>query len=138
MDCIDHNRKGGKGGYTSIYKDGKMRLMHRVVYCETHSLPYEAIAGKVVRHKCDNSRCINPEHLELGTQADNMADMVSRGRSATGTMNGSAKLTLEQVVEIRRRYKPRCKVNGGRALAREFGCDQKTVSNIVNGKNWRT
>lgn len=89
--------------------------------------------GLIIRHKCDNPRCSNPRHLETGTYADNMADMVERGRSKTGESNPSAKLTHERVAEIKKR------LIGGesqQSLAREYGVCQQTVSDISRGRNW--
>ena len=54
-----------------------------------------------VRHTCDEPSCVNPEHLLLGTQQDNMRDKVERNRQAKGEKNGSAKLTEDIVREIR-------------------------------------
>lgn len=57
--------------------------------------------GLVVRHKCDNSTCVNPDHLELGTHQDNSNDMVERKRSASGERNPHSKLTNKQAEEIK-------------------------------------
>lgn len=124
-DCIDHGKVGGPYGHSS----GK----HRIAYCKAHGLRLEDIKGKVVRHTCDNGRCINPEHLLLGTHQDNVQDRVDRDRTARGEAHCQAKLTLEQVAAIRRRYKPRCRVNGTRAMGREFGVHQVTISEILRG-----
>ncbi|PHS59692.1 MAG: HNH endonuclease [Alteromonas sp.] len=113
-----------------------MQFAHRVAYVEARGLGIEDIAGKVVRHRCDNPPCINPDHLELGTVADNNRDMADRGRSTRGSASGNSKLTSEQVAEIRSRYVARCRINGGPALAREFGVGQQTISRIVNKKRW--
>lgn len=73
--------------------------VHRYVY-ETYNGKIDE--GLVVRHKCDNPSCINPDHLELGTHQDNMDDMVKRGRSTKGEKSASCKLSDEQVEEIKR------------------------------------
>ncbi|MCD9228614.1 HNH endonuclease signature motif containing protein [Ralstonia pseudosolanacearum] len=110
--------------------EGKTRLAHRIAYCEHHGLHLSAIDGYVVRHRCDNPPCVNPEHLELGTQADNMADCAKRSRLCSV-------LTAEQVAFIRNHYKPRCPEYGGKALARRFGVSQTTISMAFNRKVWK-
>lgn len=126
--CLEHNQKGTAGGYgkTTRKVNGKWVAisLHRLAYERTYgSIP----PGLDVRHKCDNRRCINPEHLELGTRADNLRDMAERGRS-------TAKLTYEQVQEIRKRYVFRCPVNGGKPLAEEYGVTPAAISAIVLNK----
>jgi hypothetical protein len=93
--------------------------------------------GMLVCHTCDNRPCINIEHLFLGTHADNSSDMVSKGRQAQGERNGNAKLTLEQVTEIRSRYVPRSAHANTYTLAREFGVSRSAISLIVNTRQWR-
>lgn len=136
--CIDHGRVTGvnRHGYATQYTFYRRELLHRLVYCEAHAVTPESIRGKVVRHTCDNPRCINPEHLIIGTQADNMRDMVERGRQASGSRLPQTKLTNAIVAQIRSRYTPRCVVNGGAALAREYGVDQSIISKIINNKIW--
>lgn len=133
--CIEHNQKGTKFGYGNGCYLGKRMSLHRAVYGKHHALTLTDMPD-VVRHKCDNPRCINPAHLEAGTQAANVADMHTRGRAPDfkGEHNPHAKLTDAQVAEIRRRYVPRCPINGGSALAREFGTHQTNVSLIVRGE----
>lgn len=64
-------------GYGKIKVDGETQRAHRVSY-ELHKRRIGA--GKVIRHKCDNPSCVNPTHLVAGTQAQNVADIVRRGR----------------------------------------------------------
>jgi HNH endonuclease/Helix-turn-helix len=93
--------------------------------------------GLHVLHHCDNRLCINPEHLWLGTHADNMRDMASKGRRKginAGEHNGRSKLTQEDADEIRRIY-----AKGGRSqqsIADEFGISQDAVSKIIRGKRY--
>lgn len=74
--CISH--KTNKNGYPILIRHGKFYLMNRYVYETYKSLIGE---GLLVMHTCDNPRCINPDHLNLGTHADNMKDMKIKGRA---------------------------------------------------------
>ena len=98
-------------------------------------MPIEYIKGTVVRHTCDNPRCINPKHLLLGTVQDNIDDMVARGRNrgASGERNSMAKLTDEQVRVIRSMYVRNSKTHGTVALSKLFGVSQTGISSIVRG-----
>ncbi|WP_292502878.1 HNH endonuclease [Mesorhizobium sp.] len=108
---------------------------HRVAYmlC-VGSMPAD---GLVVRHNCDNPLCVNPNHLEAGTQADNMDDMTKRGRRVgrglAGESNGSAKLTASEVATIRNL------ISDGStnvAIGRYFGVHHATISAIRRGVTW--
>lgn len=106
---------------------------HRVSYeLNKEPIPKNAI----VMHTCDVPACINPEHLQLGTHAENSADMVKKGRSARAEQHGLSKLTCKQVRRILHLYKPHCKVNGGRALAKRFSVNPSTISYIVSGRSF--
>lgn len=137
-ECVEWQGCRLPAGYGRRKYKGKDLLAHRLAYCEHHGLELEDIGGKVVRHRCDSPSCVNPEHLELGTHADNMQDMRERGRSARlqGTANGSAKLTEEDVLAIREEYVPRCRAHGGKALARKYGVSQQIVSDIITRRKW--
>lgn len=140
-NCIDHGQKGDKDGYghSARYVGDKRRnmKMHRIVYCEANELPYDAIDGLMVRHKCDNPRCINPAHLETGTHQDNTDDMTSRDRQAKGEKQASAVLTAGQVAEMRSLYVKGSRKFGAPALARQFGISKSQAHNIVSGADWR-
>ena len=103
-----------------------------------HRLAYQEYVGIIpedlyVCHHCDNRKCINPEHLFLGTPRDNTQDMMSKGRWAHGDRSGSAKLTEKQVIIIRKLSR-----NGatGKALGAEYGVSAATISHITNRKTW--
>lgn len=128
-------------GYGQIGSDGptkgsRMLLAHRVSY-ELHFGPIpkgEGYHGTVIRHTCDNRSCVNPNHLKLGTQADNLQDMRDKGRQNRGDRNAQSKLTEEQVLEIRKRHSLG---NISQALlARDFGVRKNTINRIINRKTW--
>ena len=85
----------------------------------------------VVRHKCDNPRCCNPDHLEPGTQRDNAADMVERLRSNRGARHHNVRLTEEDVIEILTSTESQAD------LMRKYKVGRQHMSDIVNGKRWR-
>lgn len=111
--------------------------LHRITYANHNNLTLDSISGKVVRHMCDNTRCINPHHLLIGTQVDNLKDMQDRGRNPKGEEHWLSKLTWETVALIRFRCVPGCKVNGCSALARELGVSHQEVSAVFHNKIWR-
>jgi hypothetical protein len=119
-------------GYSAFTYRSIKRLLHRHVYEEMYGFIPE---GLVVRHKCDNPRCINPEHLELGTHADNARDMYERGRSYSriGESNSCARLTEKQVIEIKRALMAGVH---GVTLAEEYGVTSSQINRIKKGKVW--
>ena len=138
LDCIDHAKVGDKDGYLGVTHKGRFTRAHRVAYCFARGIPIHYIQGYVIRHTCDNPRCINPEHLLLGTHQDNMDDKVARGRQAKlkGVVNGRAKLTEKDVEFIRKHYKPRCPEYGANVLAKRFAVSFGLISKIGNGRRW--
>lgn len=105
----------------------------------THRLAYEMCIAPIPRglhvlHRCDNPPCCNPDHLFLGTIADNNADKVAKGRQMRGTMTPRAVLTESQVSDIRARYAAGERVMD---LAVEFGVSRAQISNIAARRIWR-
>lgn len=131
--CIEFVGYRDRGGYGTILGgNGKKQQAHRLSWELCHGPIGE---GMVIRHKCDNPPCCNPDHLEIGTHADNARDMVTRNRSKRGESNGRAKLTDEQVREIRSLVRAG---NDQRSVARMFAISHAHVSYLVNGKKRRT
>ena len=126
----------GRMGYGTIRTgslcDGTRRNegAHRVSY-ELHVGPIPE--GLHVLHRCDVPACVNPDHLFLGTPADNTADMMAKGRQRKGESENRSKLTEADVREIRRRSESG---EEGRALAPEFGVCEGTISMVINRKTW--
>lgn len=89
--------------------------------------------GLVVRHKCDVPACVNPEHLELGTQVENCADKVLRGRCNVrfGSTHTNTSLTEKDVLEIRASLESR------KALALRYGIHYMTITDIIVKKTWK-
>lgn len=129
--------------YGHLERNGHKIKAHRYSWELTHGpIP----TGLQVCHLCDNPPCCNPTHLFLGTQQDNMDDMVSKGRHKNGSrthpeamLRGErhprAILTASQVAEIRARYIP-FEVTQSR-LAREYGVSQGAISFVIRGTTWR-
>lgn len=136
MSCIDHGQKGYGLGYGRYCYRGEQGTAHRVVYCKAHNLLLADIKGLVVRHTCDNARCINPEHLVLGTHQDNMDDRHTRKRTSRGVARPLAKLTAEQVQFIRSHYVRYSREWGTGAIARMLGVHQITVHRVISGGAW--
>lgn len=117
-------------GYAVINFQGLNHRVHRLVA----QAKFGELGKKVVCHKCDRPSCINPSHLFLGTQKENIQDCISKGRWAdrSGEIN-HAKLQPSSVREIRLRYE-----NGEKrtALAKEFAVGLSTVRDLINRKTW--
>ena len=105
---------------------------HRVVY---EALDGEIPEGKLLMHSCDNPRCVNPEHLTPGTDAENLADMRRKGRSARGEKHRAAKMTEAQVMEARRKYATGQYTIA--ALAAEYGLTSGPAYQMLRGITWK-
>lgn len=140
-ECIDHGRTKSLSpeGYALVTKPGtRSRCVgqHRLVYAAKAGVTLDELKGVVVRHTCDNPRCINPDHLVPGTRADNNRDRAERGRSAK-RVPSRHKLTAEDCAAIRKRYDPtRVGVsapNGIAQLARDYSVDPNVIYKALDG-----
>jgi hypothetical protein len=137
-----------ENGYGAFWVGDRQKRAHRYSW-EVHVGPIPK--GKRILHRCDNPCCVNPKHLFVGTDADNIADMVAKGRHPHGETHGSvtkpearprgeghgmAKLTDEDVREIRRLYRWRSKEFGTYGLANRYNVTQHLIVLILQGKIW--
>lgn len=134
-DCILSLYAKNKKGYAQITVNGRQVPHHRAVYCLTAGIELNTIVGLVVRHKCDNPGCINPDHLELGTHQDNSDDKWSRGRGKAGGAKGEQKSALSEsdVLAIRAQAR-RIEY---KQLAKQFNVSVQTICDIVKRRSWK-
>lgn len=129
------NWTGGKtDGYGRVRHIGKMKLLHR--------LSYEYFNGPIpeklfVCHHCDNRACFNPSHLFVGTNEDNLKDMIKKGRyknGMLGTTGKNAKLTIENVIQIKYMIKNGL---GNTEISKKFNVGHTTICQIRRGVTWK-
>ncbi len=122
-----HRTKHGYGRISGL-------LAHRIAFYLASGFDP---GDELVCHSCDNRRCVNPKHLFLGTNADNIADRDAKGRHVAlkGAEVGTSKLTVEQVKQIRLEY-----ALGGytqTSLGVKYGVHHSCISFITTNKHWR-
>lgn len=132
-DCWIWNGCKDKNGY------GKLTLNKKD--CRAHRISWQLINGEIpnkmiICHSCDNPPCVNPRHLFLGTHKINNADMIKKGRKKifSGSLNPMAKLTENDVVEIRKWAESGIKHG---IIAYNFGIKKSSISQIVTKKSWK-
>ena len=137
----------GSHGYGQLNIEGKPETAHRLSWLiHNGNIP----SGLFICHTCDNRRCVNPDHLFLGTQSDNMRDALSKGKSCLaqpnvmvahpekrhwGSKNPRSKLTEEQVKEMRSMYTPGQITMA--QIAEKYGVTRHAVGNIVKRRLWK-
>jgi HNH endonuclease/helix-turn-helix resolvase-like protein len=132
-DCNSHYLN--ESGYPKIRRNGELTTVHRYLYEQKHGILPKEI---VVRHKCDNSKCINLDHVETGTQRENTNDTKKRGRIVNppimrGETNNAAKLTKEKVIQIRELLSSGVSVGN---LMKRFSIGKSQLYRIKRGQSW--
>ena len=124
-------------GYGNVFFQGAYHRVHRLAYVLSHGpIP----DGMFVCHTCDVRHCCNPSHLWIGTPADNVRDMMVKGRNSRNTgspgqTNPAAKLTQYQVDEIRKLYATRQYTL--KQLGATYNISKSMISVIVRGEAWK-
>ena len=127
--CLEWSAALTKAGYGLLYDSSAKKLVY------AHRASWMHISGPIpdglfVCHKCDNRKCINREHLFLGTVLDNARDCVAKNRHAKGERSGVSVLTEQQVVEIRGSDEPE------RVICIKYGISRSLVGLIRRGERW--
>ena len=115
-------------GHGRLGYGGKLHLAHRLFYTEFKG---EIPNGMCVCHKCDVPQCVNPDHLFLGSQSDNMADMYSKKRGAVGADYHRSTLTDDLVAKLKADGRTQDEI------AKDYGIARTTVSAIKTGRAWK-
>ena len=125
--CLEWIAAKNDRGYGMFNRIPNTILAHRMAYILAHG---EIEKFSVIMHTCDNPSCVNVEHLRLGSHLENQRDKMAKGRGNNGERHYKAKLTDEQVREIR--SSPLLQ----RELAKKFGISRCHISEIQTRKNW--
>jgi hypothetical protein len=130
--CWEWTAARDKKGYGVFSIPGRKQVFaHRYSY----ELAYGSVPPDIlVLHHCDNPGCVRPTHLFMGTHADNMTDMVNKGRSLFGERHPGAILTEQDVVQIRQLHSTRLPL---KTIANQFQVTPATVAGVVYRKSWR-
>ena len=120
-------------GRGHLRRDGKDFMAHKVVCEQVHGAP--PFAGAHAAHSCGNGHlgCVAPNHLRWATPAENAADKIEHGTAPRGENNGHAKLTADQVLEVRRMFKLGM---SNAQIAGAFDVTDGAIRAIRNGRNW--
>lgn len=131
-DCWEWSGYIHPTGYGGTSIDGSFILAHRLSY-ETFVQPIPK--NFCVLHRCDNRRCINPDHLFLGSRADNNADRDKKGRAAIGDRIFTTKLSPKGVLQIRQLFSTGDHTK--KDLADRFGVSANNIKEIVTNRIWK-
>jgi hypothetical protein len=129
-DCWNWTAATNKKGYGIFDRDSGFATAHRYSYFLHFG---EIPKNKIICHKCDNPKCVNPSHLFVGTIADNNKDKTNKNRQAKGAVTNKAKLTREDIIKIRKLTKNTTL----RKIATMFNVAHSTISSIKLGYTWK-
>lgn len=130
--CWEWTLSCNKHGYGHFGLNKHCRLAHRISWLMSiGSIP----SGLSVLHKCDNTKCVNPKHLWLGTRKDNIEDMVTKERQSKGEKNGQHKLTEDIVRSIREQYMNEDITHN--QLSAIYGVHQSGITRIIQRRIWK-
>ena len=131
-DCWEWTAGTFKNGYGQFWYDSKARYAHRVSAYIAGLLP-SLFDKRHVLHTCDNRKCVNPNHLFIGTNADNHADMQKKGRGnqPQGSKHGQSKLTESNISAIRIDTRKQT------VIAAHYNVNQSLISAIKQRKAWK-
>lgn len=131
-DCWEWKSHIDKEGYGTFWFNKKTRRAHRIAYeLSVGPIPM----GNFCCHSCDNTSCVNPAHLWVGTNQENILDSIQKGRFPIGENHYKSKLTTEDIKEIRRIYEPGTKCLP--KLAKMFGVTKQNIWQIVFRIHWK-
>jgi len=122
-NCHEWTERTNKFGHARITFKGKKILAHRAMWVVENG----EIGEQQINHSCGNAKCMNTEHMYIGSQEENAQDMAKHGNQH------KQKMSVEDVKEVRKR------VNDGEtqiSVAEDFPVGQYQISRIVNGKRW--
>ncbi len=136
--CWLWTKSTSRYGYgQQMWTDGKNWIAHRLAWTLTHG---EIPKGLCLCHRCDNPACVRPDHMFIGTQADNLADMRAKGRGFNfpismqrGEGNGRSRLTEADVRDIRRRH---AAGESLRSIGKAYNYAYTNISAICRRKSW--
>lgn len=127
-DCWNWNGRLNSYGYGVISLNGKFVKAHRVSYELTHN--YKLCPAECILHSCDNPKCVNPHHLRIGTQRDNINDMIVRKRNKffeKGSAHPNSKLSDTDIRNIKAMLEQKIPQH---AIAKQYDICQQTISKI--------
>lgn len=126
--CREWTSATDEDGYGLLWWNGRKHGAHRLAWENHHK---KSAAGRLICHTCDNPGCINPLHLFDGTPKQNSADMVAKQRQARGERHGGARLSENDVRNIRTDQRSQ------RAIAAAFDVAQTTIGLVKHRKSWK-
>jgi hypothetical protein len=130
--CWNFLGKLKKDGYGRMHYNGKYYPVHRLSYLIFVEYVEDS---KLICHKCDNRKCLNPSHLYAGTHADNTRDMYERGRQnlKIGESHHNAKFKEHEILTFRRLHKNGVSIS---EISKKYSVPYKTIHKIISRKTW--